>query len=89
VEVDVAPDGTVRHFAILQAPDEAIVKSLSYSISRFRAAPEADKSVVRRSKLFFYFVLSPRKAEVFVVNDPVQKAKLVQLRQDLGDRWLK
>jgi len=89
VEMDIASDGSISRFSILQAPDVAITQAVSKCASSFRAAASHKGGAMRRSKLFFYFVLSGDKGDVFVVNDLAQKAKLVQLRRDLGVGWLK
>jgi len=88
VELDIRPDGAVAHFTVLQAPDDATRNSVGRCAAQFRAAPKPGGAAktARRGKLFFYFVISAGRGEVYVVNDPVQKARLVLAQTKGRDR---
>lgn len=89
LEVDVAPDGTVRRSSVLEAPDDAISQALRSCAATFRAAPSSTGAAVRRGKLIFYFVLWGDQSGVFIANDPAQRTELMQIRESLGPGWLK
>ena len=82
VELDIRQDGTVERLSVLQAPDESIRESVRRCASQFRAAPKTlgRANRIRRGKLYFYFVSSRDRGEVFVANDPNQKARLIAAR---------
>jgi len=85
-EVELRADGSMRHFSVLQAPDEAISKSVYSYVRDFRAGPSRLGQIpLRRGKLLYYFLLAHGAPRVFVLNDLSQRTELLrELRRSGG-----
>jgi len=80
-ELEIGRDGTPLRVSILQAPDDAISRSVQLCADNWRMKPvEAGGPDIRRGKLYFYFTMLSGKARVFLANDPADKKALVALR---------
>ena len=78
-QLDIGADGSVRRVDILQAPDEAIARSVRECVARFRPRPlKLVSKSFSRGKLFFYFVNSGQGGMVYVANDPEQSQLLMR-----------
>jgi len=78
-------DGSLRHFSVVQAPDEAIQKSVLASTQYFRVGPSLLGVIpLRRSKLLYYFLLDQGHARVVPLNDLSQKAELLRTLKSRG-----
>lgn len=80
-ELEIGRDGTPLRVAVLQAPDDAIIRSVQLCAGNWRMKPvEAGGPDIRRGKLYFYFTVLSGKARVFLANDPADKKALIALR---------
>jgi hypothetical protein len=78
--LDIDRLGRVRYSKVLQAPDAAMADALRACTTVFRASPRKDgASRMRRSKVFVYFAIVDGRGKVFILNDPTQKAMVLDL----------
>lgn len=78
VLIDFQADGTPDSIAVLQAPDKETASSVHKCASQWRILPMRGAGAkLRRGKLYFYFVSSNGRGDVFLANDPKQNRRLI------------
>jgi len=75
--VDFDERGNAVRVSVLQAPDVAIARKVRACAASWEISPsKSGERIVRRGKLYFYFVQSLGRGEVFLANNPNQRERL-------------